>query len=68
MRLWAQAQPHEHQYHPLSVDKVTVWGTLGRDSIIWPYWFEHADGHPGTVNTQRYIAMRRKFIPTLKRR
>jgi len=33
-RFWAQTQPYEHQYHPLSAEKVTVWCTLGRNGII----------------------------------
>lgn len=69
MRFWANAQPHEHQYRPLSVEKVTVWCALGRNGIIGPYWFEDADGRPVTVNTERYIElMKRKFIPALRRK
>ena len=39
MRFLARAQPHEHQYRPLSEEKVTVWCALGRNGIIGPYWF-----------------------------
>jgi len=34
MCFWAQAQPHEHLYHSLSVEKVTVWCALGRNGIL----------------------------------
>jgi len=52
MRIWAQAQPQEHQYRPLRVEKVTVWREMGRNGIVGPYWFEDADGPPVTVNTE----------------
>ncbi len=69
MRFWAMSQPYEHQYRSLNVEKVTVWGTLGRNDIIGLYWFEDADARPVTVNTERYIElMRRKFIPALRRK
>ena len=67
MCFWPQAQPHEHQYRPLGAEKVTVWCASGRNDIIGPYWFKHADRRPVTVNTKRYIeVMRRKFMRALK--
>ena len=32
--VWARAQPHEHQYRPLSVEKVTVWWALGHNQAL----------------------------------
>ena len=39
MRIWAQAQPHEHVIRPFSVEKVPVWCAIGRRGIIGPYFF-----------------------------
>jgi len=40
---------------------------VGRNGIIGPYWFEDADGHSVTVNTEAYVElMKRKFIPELR--
>jgi len=69
IHFWAQAQPYEHQYCPLSVQKVTVWCALGPDGIIGSYWFEDADGHPVIVKAERYVEpMRRKSILALRRK
>jgi len=29
MHFWGQAQLHKHQYHPVSIEIVTVWFALG---------------------------------------
>jgi len=51
------------------VEKENPWCTLGRSSIIVPYWFKHADERPETVDAERYMEpMRRKFMPALKGR
>jgi len=66
---WAQAQLHENQYHPLSVEKVTVCCALGRTGIILPYRFEDADECRVTVNTELYIELIKwKFIPAMRRK
>jgi len=41
-----QARPREHQYRPLSAEKVIFWCVLGRNGSIGPYWFENIDEHP----------------------
>jgi len=37
---------------PLIMVKVSVCCALDGNGIIGPYWFEDADGHPVTVNTE----------------
>jgi len=54
VRFRVYPQLHEHQYHPLSLEKVTVWFALSRNGMIGPYWFEDADGRPVTVKTAIY--------------
>ena len=68
MRFLAQAQPHEHVIRPFSVEKVSVWCAIGRREIIGPYFFEDERGRPVTINTERYVEMRKKFIPALRRK
>ena len=69
MRFWAEAQPHEHGFCPLSTEKVTVWCAIVRSGIIGPYWFEDEHRRPVTINTEHYVEMMmRKFIPALRRK
>jgi len=58
MRFWAQ--PHEHQYPTLRVEKVTVWCMLRRNGIIALYWSEDTDGRPVTLNTEGCIELSEK--------
>jgi len=44
--------PSGHQYHPLNVEKITVWWVSGRNGIIRPYWFEGAEGRPVRVSIE----------------
>jgi len=56
MSFCAEDQLHEHQYCPLSVEKVTVWCAMGRTGIIGAYQSDVADGHPPvTVNTEQCL-------------
>jgi len=49
------AQPHEHQYHRVSAEKVAVCCALGNNGIITLSWFEDAHGHPETVSSEHHI-------------
>lgn len=68
MRIWADAQPNAFTDKPLSREKVTVWCAVTNKRIIGPYFFEDAAGSPLTVNSERYLAMLKKYyIPALRR-
>ena len=46
----------------------TAWVAISKHGIIGPFWFEDENEQPQTVNTERYVAVLRKFWASLGRR
>lgn len=65
---WGTNPPDEVLQRPLHSQKCTAWVAISKHGIIGPYWFEDAHERAETVNTQRYLAVMRKFWAALGRR
>ena len=61
--------PEDVLQRPLHSTKCTAryWIAISKNGIIGPYWFEDETGRPQTVNTERYVAVLRKFWASLGR-
>jgi hypothetical protein len=67
-RYWASENPRGLHERPLHSPKVTVWCSIGKCSIIGPFFFEE-NGIMVTVTSAHYIGMLNHFlIPELQRR
>lgn len=64
-RFWGQHPPQEVLEAPLHSPKVTVWCALSAQGIIGPIFLENAAGETVTVNSQRYLAVLKRFYRTL---
>ena len=51
-----------------SVRHPWAWVAISEHGIIGPFWFEDEKEQPQTVNTERYVAVLRKFWASLGRR
>ena len=65
---WGTAPPEEVLQRPLHSIKCTAWVAICKHGIIGPYWFEDENERDQTVNTERYVAVLRKFWTSLGRR
>ena len=65
---WGTAPPEEVLQRPLHSIKCTAWVAISKHGIISPYWFEDENERAQTVNTERYVAVLRKFWTSLGRR
>ena len=65
---WGTAPPEEVLQRPLHSIKCTAWVAISKHGIIGPYWFEDENERAQTVNTERYVAVLRKFWTSLGRR
>ena len=65
---WGTTALEDVLQRPLHSTKCTAWVAISKNGIIGPYWFEDETGRPQTVNTERYVAVLRKFWASLGRR
>ena len=65
---WGAAPPEEVLQRPLHSIKCTAWVAISTHGIIGPYSFEDENERAQTVNTERYVAVLRKFWTSLGRR
>ena len=62
---WGTEPPEEVLQRPLHSIKCTAWVAISKHGIIGPYWFEDENERAQTVNTERYVAVLRKFWTSL---
>ena len=55
-------------YVTASVRHPWAWVAISNHGIIGPFWFDDEHEQPQTVNTERYVAVLRKFWASLGRR
>ena len=60
------APPEEVLQRPFHSIKCMAWVAISKHGIIGPYWFEDENERAQTVNTERYVAVLRKFRTSLK--
>ena len=65
---WGTAPLEEVLQRLLHSIKCTAWVAISKHGIIGPYWFEDENERAQTVNTERYVAVLRKFWTSLGRR